>query len=46
MKISDILVESKQLDEGPLLNKIGSAVGKGVGTVAKGIGRVTFIRTR
>ena len=40
MKISDILVESKQLDEGPLLNKIGSAVGKGVGTVAKGIGAV------
>jgi hypothetical protein len=40
MKISDILVESKQLDEGPLLNKIGSAVGKGVGTVAKGIGSV------
>jgi hypothetical protein len=40
MKISEILVESKQLDEGPLLNKIGSAVGKGVGTVAKGIGAV------
>jgi hypothetical protein len=40
MKISEILVESKQLDEGPLLNKIGSAVGKGVGTVAKGIGSV------
>ena len=40
MKISDILVESKQLDEGPLLNKIGSAVGKGVGTVAKGVGAV------
>ena len=38
MKITEILVESKQLDEGPLLNKIGSAVGKGVGTVAKGIG--------
>jgi hypothetical protein len=40
MKISEILVESKQLDEGPLLNKIGSAVGKGVGTVAKGVGAV------
>jgi hypothetical protein len=40
MKITEILVESKQLNEGPLLNKIGSAVGKGVGTVAKGIGAV------
>jgi hypothetical protein len=40
MRIDEILVESRQLDEGPLLNKIGSAVGKGVGTVAKGIGAV------
>jgi hypothetical protein len=40
MKISEILVESKQLDEGPLLNKIGSAVGKGVGAVGKGVGAV------
>jgi hypothetical protein len=32
MRIQEILIESHQLDEGPLLNKIGSAVGKGVGT--------------
>jgi hypothetical protein len=36
MRIEDILVESKQLDEGPLSNKIGSAVG----TVARGVGAV------
>jgi hypothetical protein len=40
MKIHEILVESQQLDEGPLLNKIGSAIGKGVGTLAKGVGAV------
>jgi hypothetical protein len=40
MKISELLVESQQLDEGPILNKIGSAVGKGVGAVAKGVGAV------
>jgi len=40
MKITEILVESQQVDEGPLLNKIGSAVGKGVGAVAKGVGAV------
>ena len=39
MKINEILVES-QLQEGPILNKIGSAVGKGVGTLAKGVGAV------
>lgn len=39
MKINEILIES-QLQEGPLLNKLGSAVGKGVGTVAKGVGAV------
>lgn len=39
MKITDILVES-QVNEGPILNKIGSAVGKGVGTLAKGVGAV------
>lgn len=33
-------MESQQLDEGPILNKIGSAVGKGVGAVAKGVGAV------
>ena len=41
MKINEILIESKeQLEEGPILNKIGSAVGKGVGTLAKGVGAV------
>lgn len=40
MKINEILVESEQLQEGPLLNKVGSAVGKGVGTLAKGAGAV------
>ena len=39
MKIQEILVES-QLQEGPILNKIGSAVGKGVGALAKGVGAV------
>jgi hypothetical protein len=39
MKIHEILVES-QLQEGPILNKIGSAVGKGVGALAKGVGAV------
>jgi hypothetical protein len=39
MKITEILTES-QLQEGPLLNKIGSAVGKGVGALAKGAGAV------
>ena len=40
MRIQEILIESHQLDEGPLLNKIGTAVGKGVGTLAKGVGAV------
>ena len=40
MKIHEILIESHQLDEGPILNKISSAVGKGVGTLAKGVGAV------
>ena len=40
MKINEILVESQNLEEGPILNKIGSAVGKGVGTLAKGGGAV------
>jgi hypothetical protein len=40
MKITEILVESQQLDEGPLLNKIGSAIGKGAGALAKGVGAV------
>jgi len=39
MKINEILIES-QLQEGPLLNKLGSAIGKGVGTLAKGVGAV------
>lgn len=40
MKITEILVESQQLDEGPLMNKIGTAIGKGAGTLAKGLGAV------
>ena len=40
MKITEILVESQQLDEGPILNKIGAGIGKAAGTVAKGIGAV------
>jgi len=40
MKIHEILIESQQLDEGPLLNKIGSGIGKFAGTVAKGVGAV------
>lgn len=40
MKISEILVESQQVDEGPILNKIGAGIGKVAGTVAKGIGAV------
>ena len=38
MKISEVLVESKQLQEGPILNKIGTGVGKVVGTIGKGVG--------
>jgi len=40
MIINDILIESNQLQEGPILNKIGSGLGKAAGTVAKGIGAV------
>jgi hypothetical protein len=42
MKINEILLESEiqNLEEGPLANKIGTAVGKGVGTLAKGVGSV------
>ena len=42
MKINEILLESEvqHLEEGPILNKIGSAVGKGVGALAKGAGAV------
>jgi hypothetical protein len=36
MKITELLVESQQLDEGPF----GQAVGKAVGGVAKGVGAV------
>ena len=39
MRINEILTES-QLDEGPILNKIGSAVGNVVGGAAKGVGAV------
>jgi hypothetical protein len=40
MKINEILLESSQLDEGPILNKVGTAIGKGVGTAAKVAGAV------
>jgi hypothetical protein len=39
MRINEILVESA-LEEGPILNKIGSGIGKVAGTVAKGVGAV------
>jgi hypothetical protein len=39
MRINEILVEST-LEEGPILNKIGSGIGKAAGTVAKGVGAV------
>lgn len=38
MRINEILTESQHLEEGPILNKIGSAVGKVAGGVAKGVG--------
>jgi hypothetical protein len=40
MKITELLTESQQLQEGPLLNKLGTAVGNAVGTAAKGVGAV------
>lgn len=40
MRINELLNESEKLEEGPLANKIGTAVGKGVGTLAKGVGAV------
>lgn len=39
MKISDIVTEN-ELQEGPMLNKIGSAIGKGVGAAGKAAGAV------
>jgi len=39
MRLNEILTES-QVQEGPLLNKLGSTVGKAAGTVAKGVGAV------
>lgn len=35
MKISDVLIEDQNLDEGP----IGQAIGKGLGAVARGVGK-------
>lgn len=40
MRITELLTESQQLDEGPILNKIGAGIGKAAGTVAKGVGAV------
>lgn len=42
MRVYEILTESKDetLQEGPILNKIGTGIGKAVGTAAKGIGAV------
>jgi hypothetical protein len=39
MRLNELLTES-QVQEGPLLNKLGSTVGKAAGTVAKGVGAV------
>ena len=39
MKINDLIVENKQLDE-LTAGQVGTAVGKGVGAVAKGVGAV------
>lgn len=38
MKITELLVESEQIQEGPLLNKLGTAMGTVAGTAAKGVG--------
>ena len=38
MKINDIQIQ--KLEEGPMLNKFGTAVGKGIGTLARGVNRV------
>ena len=40
MRIQEIILESTQIDEGPILNKIGSGIGKAVGGLAKGVGAV------
>ena len=42
MRINDILTETQvqELEEGPILNKVGAGIGKVAGTVAKGIGAV------
>ena len=40
MRIQEIISETTQLDEGPILNKIGSGIGKAVGGLAKGVGAV------
>ncbi len=40
MRINEVLVENQNLEEGPILNKIGTAVGKGIGAAAKGVGAV------
>lgn len=39
MKLEEIIVESN-LEEGPILNKIGAGIGKAAGTMAKGVGAV------
>jgi hypothetical protein len=40
MRLNEILTEDTEISEGPLMNKIGTAVGKAVGTAAKGVGAV------
>jgi hypothetical protein len=40
MRLNEILTEDQELTEGPLLNKIGSAVGKAAGGAAKAVGAV------
>jgi hypothetical protein len=40
MRLNEILTEDQELQEGPLLNKIGTGIGKAVGGVAKAAGAV------
>lgn len=40
MRINELLSESQDLEEGPILNKIGTGIGKAVGTATKGVGAV------
>ena len=41
MRLTEIITEST-LEEGPMLNKVGTAIGKGAGALAKGVGAVVL----